>query len=91
MSEAEIINHLKKVSGFLEVYHKTSFECSRKAKDGSEQEVLVEILDAGPDVEKPQLRYQCVATTKDGKIATGNPADSIDVALSIVHWHDLDN
>ena len=90
MSEAEIINHLKRVSGFFEVYHKTSFECYRKAKDGSEQEVLVEILDAGPDVD-PQRRYQCVATTKDGKIATGNPAASIDVALSIVHWHDLDN
>ncbi len=90
MSEAEIINHLKRVSGFFEVYHKTSFECYRKAKDGSEQEVLVEILDAGSDVD-PQRRYQCVATTKDGKIATGNPAASIDVVLSLVHWQDLDN
>jgi hypothetical protein len=91
MSEAEIINHLKSVAGFFEIYHKTSFECYRKAKDGSEQEVLVEILDGGTDVD-PQRRYHCSATTKDGgKMATGNPAASIEVVLSLVHWDDLDN
>lgn len=89
MSEAKIIKRLKELTGSSEVYHKTSFECYRKAKDGNAQEVLVEILDAGPDVD-PQLRYQCIAKTKDGKTATGNPAASIDDVLSIVHWYDLD-
>jgi hypothetical protein len=90
MLEVEIISYLKKLTGSSEVYHKTSFECYRKAKDGTEQEVLVEILDGGTDVD-PQRRYHCSATTKDGKMATGNPAESIEVVLSLVHWDELDN
>jgi hypothetical protein len=88
MTEENTINLLKNV-GFFEVYHITSFECYRKAKDGTTQEVVVEILDAGSDV-NPELRYQCVARTKDGKMASGNPASSIDDVISTVHWYDLD-
>lgn len=89
MTENEIIEQLKRVTGSFEVYQKTSFVCYRDAKDGSVQEVLVDILDAGIGVE-PQLRYSCIARTKDGKVATGNPASSIDAMLSIVHWYKLD-
>jgi hypothetical protein len=88
MTEENTINLLKNV-GLFEVSQITSFECYRKAKDGTTQKVIVEILDAGIDV-NPELRYQCEARTKDGKIATGNPASSIDDVISTVHWHELD-
>ena len=67
-----------------EVYHVTTFRCYRRTKAGDTQLVIVEILDMGP--QHPLVRYHCVALTEDGRFATGNPADSIDVALAIVHW-----
>lgn len=88
MNETEIIKRLKEVVGFFKVYHKTSFEGWRRAKNGTEQRVTVDILDAGP--EAGGLRYACHATSEDGKMATGNNGPSIDVVLSTVHWHDLD-
>jgi predicted RNA binding protein YcfA (HicA-like mRNA interferase family) len=88
MDYSEMINKLKKV-GFFEVYHKTSFECYRERKSGGVQTVTVEVLDAGSSVQ-PSLRYHIHAIGEDGKKATGNPADSIDVLLATVHWGDLD-
>ncbi|MBA7630160.1 hypothetical protein ES703_37673 [subsurface metagenome] len=89
MNEAEIIKKLKEVAGFFEVYHKkTSFEGSRTAKNGAAQKVVVDILDSGP--EAGDLRYACVATSEDGKTATGNEGPSIDVVLATVHWQELD-
>lgn len=88
MNEAEIIKRLKEVTGFFEVYHKTSFEGWKRAKDGTYQRVTVDILDAGP--EAGGLRYACHATSEDGKMATVASCPSIDVVLSTVHWHDLD-
>jgi hypothetical protein len=88
MTEKNTVNILKSF-GFFEVSHITSFECYRKAKDGTTQKVIVEILDAGLDV-NPELRYQCEARTEDGKMATGNPASSIYDVISTVHWHELD-
>jgi len=88
MNEAEIIKRLKEDAGFFEVSHKTSFEGWRKAKNGTHQEVIVDILDSGP--EAGDLRYACVATSKDGKVAKGNEGPSIDVVLATVHWQELD-
>jgi len=88
MTEENTINLLKN-AGLFEVSHITSFECYRKAKNGTVQEVVVQILDAGSDV-NPELRYQCVARTKDGKMVTGNPASSIYDVIATVHWYELD-
>ena len=35
------------------------------------------------------MRYQVVAKA-GGKCASGNPAASVEAALSVVHWWDLD-
>lgn len=86
--ELEGLAGIQKFAGFFEVYHKVSFQCYRKAKDGRVQEVLVEIHDSGPD-HSPN-RYHVVATSVDGRSASGNPGDSIDVALAFVHWWELD-
>ena len=89
MDTGEIIAGLKKYGRFYEVYQKTTFECIREDKSGNTQEVEVSILDAGPD-EDTNMRFGCRATTKDGKMATGNPHSTIDMALLNVHWYDLD-
>lgn len=88
MDPFETVAHLQKVAGFFEVYHVTTFTCFRERRDGGgTQEVTVSILDAGPS--KPDLRYHVSAKSNDGKSATGNPAERLDVALALVHWGDL--
>ena len=89
MNNDDVIRALKKMGGAFEVYHKTEFLLYRNAKAGGVQEVTVTILDAGENVDRG-LRYQAFATTKDGKSAAGNPADSIETVLAILHWGDLD-
>lgn len=87
MDPIDAIAEIKNVAGFYEVYHKTTFKCYRRAKDGDPQEVTVEILDAGPEVNK---RFHCKATSKDGKRASGNPGATIGDVLYTLHWQDLD-
>ncbi len=88
MDDEQVIRDLKEDSGIFEVYRKHVFECVRDPGDGEIQTIDVTIFDAGEDVD-PQLRYRCTAMTQDGKMATGNPADSVDMAIRIVHWQDL--
>ena len=88
MPDADILERLKRASGAFEVYHRTEYTLYRERKGGGVQEVLVEILDAGPS--KQHTRYHVHARSENGATATGNPAESIEVALAIVHWGNLD-
>ncbi len=74
-------------SGAFELYSVTTFKGYRKRKDGAIKEITVEVLDGGPT---DQLRYHVVATDEDGRGASGNPANTLDVVLATVHWGDLD-
>jgi hypothetical protein len=90
MTEEEIVENLKKVDGASEVYHVVSrFVLLRKTNDDNDQEVTVEILDAGPHANQ-NLRYHCMAKADDGRTATGNPDSSIELALMNMHWEHLD-
>ncbi len=82
-----VIAYLNKLPKLSDAAHVTTFKCYRETRDGGTQEVTVEILDAGPEVEGD--RYRCVARS-DGKAASGNPADRVEVVLSSVHWWNLD-
>lgn len=88
MSSVEILDQLKAVTGAFEAYHRTEYVVYRDTASGGVQEIHIEVLDAGPS--KPHIRYQVTATSDEGKKATGNPSESLEVALAIVHWHDLD-
>jgi len=88
MNVEQMIAELQR-AGLYEVCHKTSFTGYRKDKNGETQEVEVDILDAGLSI-NPQYRYTCRATTKDGKMATGNPMPSAEDAISHAHWVNLD-
>jgi hypothetical protein len=84
----EVMERLIGRAGIVEVYHVTHFQCYRDVEGAYGQKVFVEILDRGPAASSG--RYTCVATTEDGKLATGNPAPSIQLAIMGVHWNDLD-
>jgi hypothetical protein len=81
---------LKRLPGlnFDEIYHVTTFRCYRRTPSNEMQVVIVEIQDLGP--EHPDIRYTCTAISEDKRFATGNPASSIEGALAIVHWGDLE-
>jgi hypothetical protein len=86
---AEMIRWLKQEAGLSEVYLKMSFQCSRRTNAGEDQEVLVEILDAGSDATDD--RFRCVVKAKDGKeIARGKPAGKPFDAIDHEHWPNLD-
>ena len=87
-TEIEMMEKLKKYGEFFELHHKTSFIGYRHTKNKGDQEVQIDILDAGP--EAGNARYYCTATSEDGKVATGNSGPSIDVVLGTVHWYNLD-
>lgn len=63
------------------------YKAYRKRPDGSIHDVVIEILDAGPG---DSTRWHVVATDDEGRHATGNPESRLDLALSVVHWYDLD-
>jgi hypothetical protein len=89
MNKDQVISYINSISGFRDTTHKTSFTANRKARDGSDQEVHIDIFDSGTEVD-PQSRYACEARTKDGRMATGNPASSVSDVLLTMHWHNLD-
>jgi hypothetical protein len=66
----------------------TSFTGWRETPRGR-QCVTVEIFDCGATV-APDLRYFAVAITDDGVRADSNNAPSVEVAISLLHWTDLD-
>ena len=90
MEPIVILEKLKALPMFASasVYHRTTFTCNRRDKQGEDQEVTITILDAGPGVERP--RYQCWAETPDRRFATGNPDDDLQGLLATVHWYKLD-
>ncbi len=84
----EIRRFLLEHAGCFEAYSVTTFKAYRREKKGgATQEVMIEILDAGPTKSN---RYQVVATDQFGRVASGNSLDSLIDTLRITHWYDLD-
>jgi hypothetical protein len=83
----DVIAYLNNLPRLSEASHVTTFKCYREAADGRTQEVTVEIHDRGPG-DAP--RYSCVARSDDGKGASGNSNDTLEVVLSTLHWSNLD-
>lgn len=72
-----------------EIYHVLKFRCHRQTGNGESQAVILEVSDAGPDALR-EYRYNCVAVTEEGHFATGNGGPTLELALSVVHWNELD-
>ncbi|KPL87568.1 hypothetical protein [Herpetosiphon geysericola] len=85
-----LFTELANVNGVFEVARVLeTFELVRNAKDGRVQCVTVQILDNGTRA-NPHYRYGCFATADDGRTATGNPDESIEMAIKLMHWEHLD-
>lgn len=85
----EAVEGLKRYGDFTEAYEVHSFETYRRTGDGQSQTVVVKILDGGPDA--GDSRYAVEASTEDGKKVTrGGHAESVDVALGITRFYELD-
>jgi hypothetical protein len=85
MDSIQMLRLLNKTPAFnrAEIYHRTEFLCYKSA-----EEVIVTILDAGPDCDHG--RYHVEAVSESGRKATGNPENDLEAALALVHWGDLD-
>lgn len=90
MDSREILKLLEIDGGMEGVSEIKLFEGYRKNKKNQREkdEVTVKILDMGPD--HPKNRYACVATSKNGKEATGNSDSTLEGAIGLVHWNNLD-
>jgi hypothetical protein len=65
-----------------------TYEAHRVSKDGTDHMITVKVTDRGPEEEYD--RYDCEAFSDNGKSASGNSARTIDEALAVVHWYELD-
>jgi hypothetical protein len=85
----QISKTMRSLGKVFETYHVTRFQGYRKAANGEDRKVSIEILDAGPN--QPTTRYTAIVTDLENRrYATGNGAGSVDQALMIIHWADLD-
>ena len=71
------------LTGLSEVRHVTAFKAYR-----GDDRVTVEIVDS-VDVH-PSMRYLCYVTTEGDRVATGEPAESPEMAILTTHWNKLD-
>lgn len=74
---------------FGEVYHVVAeFECTT----GTNESVVVRLLDGGPNFHVPECRYVVHAHVagEPGRTAAGNGGATPELALASVHWHGLD-
>lgn len=84
----KVINFLTQQVDFSEAYHLTSFVGFRELpEDGSIKQVSIQILDAGSNSGHP--RYQASVQDEDGRMAHGEPADTLDELLTGIHWFHL--
>jgi hypothetical protein len=92
MDDREVIGRLEEDAGMSEVAKVTTFKGYRKNGAGVLVEVTVDVLDAGQ--EAGEGRYAVYARSKEeggrAKVATGNEAGTLEEAIAIAHWHELD-
>jgi len=76
------------VPGAFEVYRRYEFVGYREMRRGGTEGFRVELLDAGPS--DPHIRYTVKVETEHGGRAVGNPAESIEIALMILHMEHIE-
>jgi hypothetical protein len=90
MTNNTIIDALNSLTGFSNAAQVTYFECTRRKRDGSSHEIIVEVHDHG-DKAPRDTRYGVFARDKvDLTIcASGNEMPDIGTAIAVAHWSDL--
>ena len=87
MTDQEMLEAVKVFSGGDEVYRVHRFLVYRRRPDGATKAVTVDIRDEGEDA---YARWHPHVEDEDGRHARANPDRDLRVALSGVHWTELD-
>jgi hypothetical protein len=85
----EVFEWVRKRAGVGEVSYVWTFDLYRKDSGGEWRKVRLEVHDYGPGAPAGR-RYRAVARDDGGNRTTGNAAESVAVALSILHWPEFD-
>ena len=92
MDRWELLRRLKEASNANELFEVTQYVGYRQDPDGEVGEMVafnIQVLDAGVDA-PADSRYLVVTNDDDDRMATGEPAESVEAAIDAVHWHELD-
>lgn len=87
MDISEAIKALEANGDLFEVREVLYFQGYRNTAAGPTT-VHIRIFDGGP--EAGDRRYSCRAVSENGRVTRGNEAESIDMALAITRWDELD-
>ena len=91
MEPVEMVDAFREVSGAFELYQvigKFTGHRHCKGEGGADKEITIEVLDRGPSY--PSDRFMVEVVDKDGRIAGGSTGETVDVAMQIAHWEELD-
>jgi hypothetical protein len=88
MDTSKILEKLKTLGAIYEAHRATSFICFRRRPEGSTEEITVHVLDRG--LQDPATRYLCEVRTENGQRIVGVPCESVEKAISVMQWDDLD-
>jgi hypothetical protein len=91
----QVIRKLKSPpTGIFEASQKITFHCYRHMKDGSNRQVEVTIFDGGEDAENSRYLAEAHLMDERGqrteKGCSGNGGPTIEQAIAVMHWGDLD-
>ena len=87
--DGNALDLIRQLDDVVEAYEVRTFQVVRRFRDGNQRPVTVSVYDAGS--KSIVGRYRVEVRTEDGeKEASGNPDNSLEVALAIVHWGRLD-
>ena len=92
MEPVELLDAFRKVSGAFELYQvigKFTGHRHCKGEGGDVKEITIEVLDRGPSY--PNDRFMVDVVDQDGRIAGGSTGETVDVAMQIAHWDELDS
>ena len=80
----EVFKQLQKRPGVHEVSHVTLFDCYLDDGPGQSRRLRVEVHDYGAGA-PPTRRYRAVAFDQDGRRRTASTAETVAIALAILH------
>lgn len=90
MEPEKIAQKLRDSGGMAEVWHEVErFDCYRETGRGGARKVTVRVIKQVGHKDG-HTRYMIDATSEDGKRATGNAQETIDLAIQLTHWGELD-
>lgn len=90
MTSSTTIDALNSLNGISNAAQVTYFECTRRKRDGSSHDIVVEVHDHG-DKAPRDTRYGVFARDKHdpNKCASSNGGDSVQIAIALAHWGNL--